>query len=247
MTPLNLNLVIFTSTAGHFGHSTLATTIAHYRRALGGNLDLFATRYCHVKVRPNEQDRLPDIIDTLLDNDIKPIVTIADWNRGLSHGHQYLADQFKVYSTQELHAVPYVFAIEDDSPVHLKQGTLDAFLDAAVNLLAANKDILHVRFQRDGVSNVTQPVNAHLHCVDTTDFQPLVQRTRDLYLITKVLQDNAAQFAQTQCEAAFRMASDTLSSHPYRYLCFNPAIASSYHIGTTTYPEILKTPEFASL
>lgn len=244
---LPINLVIFTSTAGHFGYSTLATTIKHYKAALGGSLDLFAGRFCHVKVRPSETDRLPDIIDTLLEHEIKPIVTIGDWARGLSHGVEYLKDQYKTYGTQELHAALYTLFTEDDEPVHLKQGTLAQYLETAINTLANNKDLLTIRFQRDGVSNQTWPVNDLLHRVDTVDFQPSVWRTRDLYLAAKVIQDNAAQLANTQCEAAFRIAADTLSSHPYRYLCFNPAMASSHHIGAPTYPEILKTPEFASL
>jgi len=244
---LPLSLVFFTSTAGHFGYSTLETTIKHYRSKLNGNLDIFQQRFCHIKVRPDEKNKLPDIIDVLLDNDIKPIVTEGTWNRGLNHGNAYLADQYKVYSTQELHNIPYVFSVEDDSPIHIKSGQLSQYLEAAVNTLSSNKDILTIRFQRDGVSNQTWPVNDLLHRVDTYDFQPAISHIKYLYLGAKIVNDNAAHFANTQCEAAFRIASDILSNHPYRYLCFNPELASSHHIGVPNYLDILKTPEFANL
>lgn len=244
---LPLNLVIYTSTAGHYGHSTLATTIKHYKRALGGDLNLFAGRFCHVKIRPTETDRLPDIIDTLLDSEIKPLVTVGDWKRGLQHGGAYLSDMVRTYGDQTIHSTPYTFAVEDDSPIHLKAGALSQYLEAAVNTLSTNHDILHIRFQRDNVLNVTQPISDLYHRVDTWDLQPLVGRTRDLYLIAKIVTDNARTFENTQCEAALRMAADTLSNHPYRYLCFNPVMASSHHIGAEAYPQIMQTPEFASL
>lgn len=245
--PLPLNLVMFASTARHFGYDTYATTIKHYERALGGNLNVFQQRFCHVKVRPTETDRLPDIIDFLLDHDIKPIVTQGEWTRGLSHGREYLKDMFKVYNTQEVHAAPFTFFTEDDEPLNVKLAAAHTYLEAAINVLNANKDILNVRFQRDGVSNQTWPVNELLHRVDTLDFQSFVARTRDLFLAAKIIQDNARAFENVQCEAAFRMASESLSASPYRFLCFNPSLASSHHIGAEAYPEIMKTAEFKDL
>lgn len=249
MKKLPLNCIFYLSTSGHYSYNDVyKTTIKHYKNKLGGSFDIFQSVYAHIKVKPTQQSRLPDIIDFLLDEGIHPIVTIGDWQRGLNHGSAYLADMFKVYGMQELHSsAQYVFAVEDDSPIHIHNHTLTQYLESAVNTLSSNKDILAIRFQRDGVSNPTWSVNDVYHRVDSYDFQPTISHIKYLYLAAKTIQDNAAQFAQIQCEAAFRMASDTLSNSPYRYLCFNPALASSHHIGCPEYPEIMKTPEFASL
>lgn len=246
--PLDMNLVFFTSTAGHFGHlDVYQKTIKHCERALGGDLKVFNKVFAHVKVKPSQRDRLPDIVDFLLDHDIHPIVTEGDWERGLSHGRAYLSDMHKVYNLQDLHSAPYCFVVEDDSPINVKLANLHSYLEAAIKVLGANKDILAVRFQRDGVSNQTWPVNELLNRVDSYDFQPTVARTRDLFLAAKIVQDNARAFENVQCEAAFRMASESLSHSPYRFLCFNPSLASSHHIGAEAYPQIMETTEFKDL
>lgn len=245
---LPLNCLFYTSTAGHFGHiDVYRTTIKHYKAKLGGSFAAFNKVFAHVKVKPSQTDRLPDMIDYLLSEDIHPIVTQGDWSRGLDHSRAYLSDMFKVYNTQDLHSAPYCFVVEDDSPINVKMAHLYAYLEAGIKVLEANKDILAVRFQRDGVSNPRWPVNDLLDRVDSYDFQPTISHIKNLFLAAKIINDNAQAFESVQCEAAFRMASDTLSHSPYRYLCFNPSLASSHHIGAEAYPEIMKTPEFKDL
>lgn len=247
MNKLPINFVMFTSTSGHFGFDTYKTTVKHYKSKLGGSLNIFQQLFAHIKVKPTERDRLPEIIDFLLENDIKPIVTEGHWERGLSHGHEYLKDQFKVYNTDELHLAPYTFFTEDDEPLNIRQGTASDYITTAINVLASNKDVLNIRFQRDGVQNITNPINNILNRVDTTDFQPFIARTRDLFLIAKGLRDNSEALQNVQCEAAFKIVSDSLSYSPIRHLCFNPALVSSHHIGAPNYTEIIKSPEFSNL
>lgn len=245
---LPLNLVFFLTTAGHFGHlNVYQTTVKHYRAKLGGSLDLFQNRFAHIKVRKAEQDRLPDMIDFLLDNDIKPVVTGGEWARGLSHGAGILEDVHRVFNREDVHAAPFSFWVESDSPINVKTGgTLAEYLSTAVAVVNGNKDILSIRFQREGVGRGT-PISDLFDMVSTWDFQPTVARTRDLWLASKIIADHPAQFAAVQCEAAFRAASDTLSYSGARYLCFNPDRVTSHHIGAPDYATIIQGKDFQGL
>ncbi len=244
---LPLNLVFFTSTSGHFGFDTYQTTIKHFKKKLNGNFDLFNKVYAHIKVKPNHKERLQPILDFLESEKIEPIVTEGDWERGLIHGWQYLKDQFKVYNTQELHDVQYLMVVEDDSPILLKEGNLSQFIKNAIYTLDSNRDVLHIRFQREGALNITYKLDDNYNIVDTYDFQPYIARVRDLMFITKILLENEKQLANVQCEMAFRIIADMFSSSYQRYLCFNPSKATSYHIGAPNYLELIKDKDFSDL
>lgn len=248
MNKLPLNIIFFISTSGHFDHlDVYKTTIKHYKAKLGGSLDVFQNAFAHIKVKPNQRDRLPEIIDFLLENNIKPIVTEGEWSRGLAHGQAYISDIFKVFNTEEVHSAPYSFWVEDDSPINVKQDNLYSYLSTAVSILGSNKDIVNIRFQRDGIQDASQPINNFLNRVETFDFQPNIGRTRDLFLAAKALVDHPATFANVQCEAAFYATSKPLTHSPIGFLCFNPKIVSSHHIGAPNYTEIIKSPEFSNL
>ncbi len=241
---LPINLIIFTSTAGHFGFDTYKTTVKHMERKLKG-CDI-NERFAHIKVRPKEADKMPEMIDFFYENKYRVIVTEGDWTRGMSHQHEYLKDIFKVFNDNHIHSAPYSFWVEDDSPILLKDNvSLSTHIQNAVSVLANNKDILNIRFSRETILNTKD--NQYLIPVNTFDFQPNIGRTRDLFLASKIIQDNWNQFQYMQCEAAFKSSSDFLSYHPYKYLAFNPNSVTSYHIGAPNYEEIIKGADFQNI
>lgn len=242
-----INLVFFTSTAGHFGHKDVyKITILHYKKLFNG-WGFFSKVFCHIKVRPKEQDQLPEMIDFLYENDIHPLVTIGDWQRGMSHQNEYLKDIYTVFSNPEIQANPYTFWVEDDSPLKINgQTTAVDFVLRAIEILRSNPTILNFRFMRDGLPvNPNDQIDGVFNKSNVFDFQPNISRSRDLYIASLLIMKNWENFKNIQCEMGFRMAMDTISSmHPYRYLVFNPALITSYHIGTPDYQNYLTLPDF---
>lgn len=101
MNKLDLNLCIFTSTAGHFGNfDVYKTTIDHFEKSLGGNLDVFNYKIAHIKVRPREEERnrLPEMLDYFKSKNINTLITESEWGRGMSHQNEYLKDINKLFS-----------------------------------------------------------------------------------------------------------------------------------------------------
>ncbi len=236
-----LNLLVFTSTAGHFGyHDVYQTSINHLEKSLG-SLDVFAGKFAHIKVRPHaeERARLPEMQKFFESKEIVPIVTEADWQRGMSHQNEYLKDIHRMAESAGLHRAPFTFWFEDDSPINCKTHNLGWFLDNAICALD-DFSLLNVRFIREGVTQEMLPLPDEMVRVQTFDFQPNISRTRDLYVASRIIHHNWEQFKNIQCEMAFRLAMSFLSDSPNRFLGFNPEAATSYHIGTPEYPKFLE-------
>jgi hypothetical protein len=241
---LPINIVLFTSTAGHYGFDTYKTTVNHLEKKLSPYT--FNEKFAHIKVRPQEAHKMPEMIDFFYENKYRVIVTEGDWSRGMSHQHEYLKDIFKIFNDGHVHSAPYSFWVEDDSPILLKDATpLGEHIKNAINILSSNKDLLNIRFSRETI--LKSQNNQYVIPVNTFDFQPNIGRTRDLFIAAKIIQDNWSQFQYMQCEAAFKMASDFLSYHPYKYLAFNPDMVTSYHIGAPNYEEIIKADDFKNI
>lgn len=242
----DINLVFFTSTAGHYSFKDVyRTTILHYKKLFGDDFKGFKKVFAHVKVRPKEEALLPEMIDFLYEQDIQPIVTIGDWERGMSHQHEYLKDLRKVFSDPEVIDSEFLFWVEDDSPLKLKL-TADKssyFVMMAMDIMKRNPAILNLRFLREGLESKNK-LSDLLSVSNVFDFQPNISRSRDLYVATTIIFNHWDTFKNMQCEAAFRLAMDTLSAHPYRYLTFNPDWVTSYHIGAPDYEDYLKLPDF---
>ena len=253
MIKLPLNLVVFSTPAGHFGYKEVyKTSINHLEKKLklldfDLGLETFGGRFAHIKVRDNENEKkhLPEMVKFFEGKNIKPIITYGNWERGMSHQNEYLKDIAKVFSTQELHYQPYSLWFEDDSPIFIKcKSSLKDILGSSIGVLSSNLDILNVRFVREGIETPKTRLNDFLWRMETFDFQPNISRTRDLYLVSKIIQDNWEYFSKLQCEMAFRIAMSQLSASENRFLGFDTDKVTSYHIGSPDYLDYLKLPDF---
>jgi len=248
MTTLPINLVVFTSTAGHFGfYDVYKTSVKHLKKQIG--LNTFSQKFAHIKVREDqsEKDRLNEMVDFFVSENIKPIVTFGNWQRGMSHQNEYLNDIYKMFTMQDLHNQPFTFWFEDDSPLHAKdENSVFKCFNEAIDALNNNIDLLNFRFIRDGLVEPEKSVSPY-NQMETFDFQPNISRTRDLFLAIKIIFDNWKSFKNAQCEMAFRIAISNFSRSNPKFLGFDTKIATSYHIGTPEYLDYLKLDDFQNL
>lgn len=242
MKQLPLNLLVFTSAGGHFKHfDVYKTSIRHLESSLG-SLDVFQNRFAHIKVRHTieELNRVDEMKAFFHSKGINTIVTVGDWERGMSHQNEYLKDIARMANIREMHLAPYTLWFEDDSPIFVKKGMLYPYLASAITNLETDFESLNVRFIREGVQQKTTPYTDGFVGVETFDFQPNISRTRDLMVASKIIFANWNHFKNIQCEMAFRLAMDFLSNSPRRFLGFNSEDVTSHHIGTPEYPQYVE-------
>ena len=242
MNNLPLNLLIFTTTRGHFGFQDVYKTSIDFMERKLGSLNVFANKIAHIKVRQNdtEKDRLPEIISYFKSKDITPIVTYGDWERGMSHQNEYLKDINKSVNFKQIQSAPFTLWFEDDSPIE-GEDVLKSF-DQAIMILNQNQEVLNVRYIREGLKEGEHfsKVNDNIVSSKTFDFQPNISRSRDLLMASNLIIKNWEYFKNIQCEMAFRIAMENFSFSDYKFLGFNPSNYFSYHIGTPEYPNFLE-------
>lgn len=242
MNILPLNLLIFTTTRGHFGFQDVYRTSIDFMEKKLGSLDVFSNKVAHIKVRQNdtEKNRLPELVSYFESKNITPIVTYGDWDRGMSHQNEYLKDINKSVNLKQIQTAPFTLWFEDDSPIE-GEDVLKSFNDA-MSILNQNQDVLNVRFIREGLKEGEHfsNVNESIVSSKTFDFQPNISRSRDLLMASNLIMRNWEYFKNIQCEMAFRIAMENFSFSDYKFLGFNPSKYFSYHIGTPEYPKFLE-------
>lgn len=242
MNQFPLNLLIFTTTRGHFGFQDVYKTSINFIEKKLGSLNIFSNRIAHIKVRDNEieRERLPEMVYFFNSKNIETIVTYGNWERGMSHQNEYLKDINKSVNSKQIQSSPYTLWFEDDSPIE-GENILNSFFKA-INLLEYNQEVLNIRYIREGLKE-----NEHFYKIDqnicfsnTFDFQPNISRSRDLLLASNLINKNWEYFKNIQCEMAFRLAMENFSSSKFKFLGFNPELYFSYHIGTPEYNKFLQ-------
>jgi hypothetical protein len=242
MNELPLNLLIFTTTRGHFGFQDVYKTSINFMEKKLGSLNVFSNCIAHIKVRDNDEEksRLPEMVSFFKSKNINSIITYGNWDRGMSHQNEYLKDINKCVNTKEIQSSPFTFWFEDDSPIEGKD-LFDSFLKAIL-ILQQNQDVLNIRYIREGLKE-----NEHFYKKDenicfsnTFDFQPNISRSRDLLCASNLINRNWEYFKNIQCEMAFRIAMENFSNSKFKFLGFNPESYFSYHIGTPEYNKFLQ-------
>lgn len=195
-------------------------TVEHYHAAL--KADLFpgtaqpwynlTGAHAYLQLTDADKPLLPDVIDTLLEHDIAPFAQDGTQvkERGSSH-------QLHMLDRSEILRVPYTLLVKGDARVLPSQGTsLSQILEAAVQLLHANHQVVSVGFGAGFSFLPAQPVNATFDVAQSLRW-PAIVRTRDLYLAGLLGLRNGGAAAEDVVGA--------FSNNPARHLAFNSAIA----------------------
>lgn len=243
--PLPLNLVIFSTTAGHFKNlDVYQTTINQLERQCGGDLaSVFANRVVHIKVRssrPHEEERLPTMEKYFCSKGITCIVTRDEWVRGMSHQHAYLKDQFRMFHLPSVQAQPFTFFQEDDAPIHTFGADLVDLLARDLRVIDRHYNVLCTRYAWLGAVEDCTEHDARYLSSPSYHFQPHIARSRDLMIASNLIQGNWGQFSQLQCEAAFTSAMVGLAGNTgaERFLVRRPETAHAFHLGGEDYQAV---------
>lgn len=175
----------------------------------------------YIKLPEHQKDLLPDVIDWLYNNDIRPIVATEGFNALILPQQERTKDILALFSHPEVNRHAYTLFVGGG----WKVSTINAFecLDSARSLLATTPSILSVAFES---AQATTSTNHFLTCPSLTS-RPVIVRTRDMMLAAKLAVDNAAQLQALSSEQAISNMMGMFSYSPYKHLCFNPSVAHS--------------------
>ena len=245
MSPLPINLIVFSTTMGHGGRYTYKECI----RDLFGQFDpsLFSNKILHLKSRSKEEEKAEEIKNFCDKLDIRVIETKEDIvhhsQNHLSHSAGYFKDIYKAYSDLELRKQKYSFWLEDDWLLKTNSISLeDAFKDS-LSFLDENPDQLCVRFnggeefgepegefliENDNI--FTQAIN-YTQYGPTFTFQPNISRTNEIFIAWKAAQDHLDKLGSYHCElmSGDLLKAATNSKTPFSF--FNTQKLYSNHIG----------------
>ncbi len=234
MNQLPISLVFFTSTKGHFGRKTdWLVTLDHWNRQLP--LANFGERIAHIKVTPGDEALAAGMALGLTAKGFHVIQTVGSWDRGLSHGANYLGDQVTVSKDARLYKQPYLLFLEDDSLALSHQIPLDDLLAQSCRRLAENHELLTVRLMRRhddrGPTALQAAPDPRFYYSQDVNFQPLVMRSLDFYRLGLALEANPDACQQIQCERLWRLILDHSSRSPFKHIVYEPDYAETAHIG----------------
>ncbi len=239
MTKLPITFVFMTSTKPHFGHVTYLDTLSHYDRQLP--LSQYAALVAHIKITPGDETKGAEMARELGSRGFEVLTSVANWSRGQSHQNEYLLDQIKVSKQKDIYLHPYIFFVEDDSPVLLSGArTLDQMLSTMCTVLA-DPDVLSVRFMRE---NDWPPAGQYevFHSEwlrhEHLNFQPLIMRSHQFYTMLKTAEDNLAAASSIQIEMLWRLILAPYSRAALPHHVIRHEVGRALHLGT---PDYLKT------
>lgn len=203
------------------GERNYQKMIDAYKEACGGAFPGIPLAY--IKLPEKETALLPDIIDYLYDNDIKPVVATEGFEARVFPQLERTKDVFKIFSMPSLLQSTYTLFV--DGPFRIKTDQLFNHLSSSVSMLTLNPLILSVAFD----SSVLKIAGGEqfIVCPSLTS-RPIVTRTRDLMIASKLAVDNAAQLQSISSEQAISNMMRLFSAHPYRFLAFNPQTVYSF-------------------
>lgn len=242
-----INIVVFDTSHGHWGRGDIHESCI---QDLNSKIPLntFARLYCHIKVRPNEDEHAENMRKWYGSHGFKVVLTKGDFQHfQSSHQQGYCCDMITAFDDDYLSA-PYTLWLESDWKWDDKEKNLLQSFNDAINLLHYDKNILSVRFPRflnevDRLNNLSRKHGIDVQCVKHESFNgffvhndnfscnPNICRTRDLYLASLVLKRNFDQFGN-HAEMGWTNCLRWMSESKYPYAIFDPNVASILHCGT---------------
>jgi hypothetical protein len=242
-----INIVVFDTSHGHWGRKNIHESCI---QDLNSKIPLntFARLYCHIKVRPNEDEHAEDMKKWYGSRGFKVVLTKGDFQHFQSNFQQgYCRDMITAFKDAYLSA-PYTLWLESDWKWDDKGEDLLKSFYTAISVLEFDKDILSVRFPRflnepDRLRNLSKKHGMDVQCIEHEYFNdiyvhndnfscnPNLTRTRDLYLASLVLKRNFNEFGH-HAEMGWTNCLRWMSESKYPYAIMDPAKVSVLHCGT---------------
>lgn len=251
----SLNLIVFTSTKGHFDHKEIYKTTID---KLFGQIDpnKFALKVVHIKHSENDP-LLPEMVSFFASKGFWIIESKGEWKHfDSSHQEEYLKDIVKVFCHGPISMLSgeYTLWLEDDW-VFRPTKPLEEHFDDAMNLLKSDTEILTARFcyhenefdrindllRKHGLDRQAIPFNDKFFLNnDLFSFNPNISRTSDLVISAKMVERNF-DLVKFHCEMGFSRCILHLSNARYPFAAALPEQIRVEHIGVENYPELIKT------
>lgn len=242
-----LNLIIFSSTKGHFGIKTrYLETIKSLNQQIP--LSYFSQRFLHIKVSSGEKEICYEMENNVKLYDFEVIPDYGDWSHGnLDHQIGYLNDMNSVYYRGDVNSVQYSLVMEDDFLIKTYDKDLLYYLNKGVSILEEMSNIVQVRIPRftnefDRVNNlkakhningIAKKINGDDEIFALNDWSNNVHisRTRDLRIALLLMRRNQDVFPP-HSEHGVSLAMKYLSLTDTPFVCFNPKLVRCGHCGT---------------
>jgi hypothetical protein len=218
--PFNIAFII-SSQEIRDGDRSYQKTITNYRLTFGGTFPCIPVAY--VKIPEHEKNLLPDIIDFLLDNDVKPIIVEEGFDAKVFPQQERSKDIFKLFSTNDIQNYPYTLFVGNGWLIRTSRDAKECVM-AGVLLLSQNKDILSVAFED---TNIKGSEGATFIPNQSLTSRPIIVRSRDMMIASKFVVDNANQLAQLSSEQSISHLFGAFSYHPYKFVSFSSQLAYS--------------------
>lgn len=236
-----INLILFTSTKGHFGNKQI------YQKTLE---DLFSKidpnlffKFAHIKVSPNEEKIAEEMQTFLSSLNFLVDKTIGNWSHSdhQSHAIGYTQDIIKIFNDDRLHKNQYSLWLEDDWIFNIKEKNLEYYISYAIDELINNKNLLCFRFNHE-IHDVIEEnnINKDIYYIQTNKstqygstftFQPNITRTRDTWLAYKFIAQNWKSISQAHIELQSGWGFKHLTLSENHFAFFNPKYINCTHIG----------------
>ena len=256
MDTLPINLIVFATTMGHQGDhgnpagDTYQTVISNLFSQVDPSI--FQNKVMHLKVRSEEEDKAREIKNFCTSEDIRVIESHEDivhhFEDNVSHAAGYFKDIYKTYSDTEIRKTKYSLWLEDDWLLRLNKIKLEDTLAESINFLDNNPDQLCVKynlpddsvwdFRKAKGNHFAERGNIFTQAKDYTEygpafhFQPNINRTSEIFLAWKTLQQHLHRLGSYHCELmATHLLREGFSNSETPFSFFDPEKIYSQHIG----------------
>lgn len=237
-------LLMMMTTSGHYGCKTIYKATLDY---LDHQLPLiqWGARVCHIKGKSGHEAILEIMREDLTRRGFIVESAIADWSRGASHFQECLKDQIKMSQHPAVCDNPLVYFTDDDYLAVCHGDTYPRVLHKMCQLVESSPDILTSRFLReqdqDALANIVSiEPDQHLAWHKHVNWQPMVLRSRDFYVLGKIIQDNWSQAIQMHGEALWREVLATLSRSEKKHAVWLQDFAVVANLGVEEYESVAK-------
>jgi len=247
----DLDLCVFIATKSRHGRtSDYKVTIRHLDKLI--NLKTFRKRFVNIKAFQGDEENLKDIVyyfekNHFTINVVEDELNISEKDR-YENRNKFISGitkdigDFFIRNNQELSE--YVFILEDDSPIIIKNGQLKDYINQSFTALENDHDLEGIHFLRLSHGEVPRSVEDwyKLHEIDRIsdsepilkrywyNFQPRVARKKDILEAYKIIINDWSLYKDMHPELAYADAFKKYNKNTKSY-AFSPINAYSIHLG----------------
>lgn len=240
MKKIPITFCLMTTTKGHFGVKTrYIETLNSFEKEMP--FDFYENRIAHIKMTPNEYEAVDSMTKEIANRGFKYLVNEGEWKHGEdSHQTEYIKDLYYIINQVK---TPYVFIVEDDWLLSVKNGQFVDYLSKAIKWLEEDAFLMQIRIPRwtneeERICNLMKKhgLNRWAFSIDNYHFRhddysanPSIYRTRDLRAaLNLTLNTNLPKHVEHGIGDALKILS---GSQTGQFACFNPEKIKIAHIG----------------